>query len=157
MRDTLARAGPVVEELAGLFAKSFAMYTVEVLTMLEARERRPSIVGNTEPNDDSPLESAPEWVQGACRRASKAKRVVGVDQDALRARLLRNRLGVALKKQGMTQAALAKKLRKSQSQVSRIIRHPERTKLETLNRIANALKVDLSDILRNLGRSTTKT
>jgi DNA-binding phage protein len=149
-----AFADAIVERLAGIFAKSFAIYTAEVLRLLEAGPNDTALQARSDPDDE--LASAPEWVRAAYRRASKIKRVPGLDHEELRARLLRSRLGVALKAQGMTQAALAGKLRKSESQVSRILRNPERARLKTLTQVADAIGVDLSDILQNLGRPAAK-
>lgn len=142
-----------IEMLGRVFARSFAIYTVEVLSMAERRgldlgfgwahAQRPR-------GDDDPLESAPEWVRQAYEKAREVAEPVEANEREVRGRLIGTRLSLALKRQDMTQAELARKLGKSPSQISRILRNPERSQLKTLQQIAEALKVDLSDIVRGL-------
>lgn len=58
-----------------------------------------------------------------------------------------NRLRSALKKRGITQAELARKLKVSPAAVSRILRDPERSAVKTLRRVAKALNVSVHDVI----------
>lgn len=53
----------------------------------------------------------------------------------------------ARKQAGLTQKQLAAKLRVPQSQISRIEKHPERSTVKTMQRIAKALGVDLAALM----------
>lgn len=57
------------------------------------------------------------------------------------------RIVEARKAAGLTQKQLGAKLRIPQSQISRIERHPDRTTVRTLRRLAKALKVDVRAFL----------
>ncbi len=94
----------------------------------------------------SDLESAPAWV----REAYNASLVAGsprVSAVEARERTLRNQLMVALREQGCTQAELARRAKMKPASVSRILRAPERSRLDTLERLAKALKLDLPSLL----------
>ena len=52
-----------------------------------------------------------------------------------------------MRERGVTQAELARRLDKSPTSISRILRNPERSRVDTIRQIAKALKVDLSGIL----------
>lgn len=58
-----------------------------------------------------------------------------------------NRLKVALVEQGKTGKWLAETLRKNEATVSRWCTNESQPSLETLVKIANALKVDVKDLL----------
>jgi DNA-binding Xre family transcriptional regulator len=156
LAQSLGQAEAIVEALGNVFARALATYTVEVIALLQSRGlMAPEAEAPTDETvqGDELLDTAPEWVRESYERAKKGRRAVEVDEDEMRARLIRNRLALALKKQGMTQSALAKSLGKSPSQISRIFRHPERSQLNTLRSIADAIDVELSDILRGLDAS----
>lgn len=151
--EFLSQAEGVAEALGDVFARAFATYTVEVLALLETRGLAapgPASFGKGVPKDEDELESAPEWVKASYACAKQAVEPVDINEAETRARLIRNRLALALKKQQMTQSALAKRLGRSASQISRIFRNPERSRLNTLKKIADAIDVDLSDLLRDL-------
>lgn len=57
------------------------------------------------------------------------------------------RLAQARKEQGLSQKELGEKLGIAQTQISRIERHPDRTTLKTLRKIASALKVDVRNLI----------
>jgi DNA-binding Xre family transcriptional regulator len=141
--------------LAEIFARSLAIYTAEVLSLFELREHRKRESGAAVDREESGsaskvLRSAPPWVREAYRRTNehlKAGTLPASNESAIRANIIRNMLALALKKQNMTQAELARRMKKSQSVISRIFRDPTRSRLTTLQQIANALDVDISDIL----------
>jgi transcriptional regulator with XRE-family HTH domain len=68
-------------------------------------------------------------------------------EAAIRAQVIRNRLALALKCQQITEAELARRMKKPQSVISRFFRDPKRSRATTLQRIADALSVDISDIV----------
>lgn len=53
----------------------------------------------------------------------------------------------ARKQAGLTQKQLAAKLRVPQSQISRIEKHPERSTIKTMKRIAKALGIDIATLM----------
>jgi len=57
-----------------------------------------------------------------------------------------SRIAAARKAKGITQRQLGEKLGIAQTQVSRIERHPDRTTLGTLKRVARALGVDVGEL-----------
>lgn len=65
----------------------------------------------------------------------------------VRQRILHIELTRARKARGLTQRALGEKLGVPQSQISRIERHPERSSLAMLQRIAAALNMDLRQLI----------
>lgn len=73
-----------------------------------------------------------------------------VDADDLAVEFARDAIVVARKKAGLTQKALGKKLGLPQSQISRIERHPDRTTVRTLRKMARALNVNISTFLKGL-------
>ena len=150
VNEELNRAGPVVDALVDVLARWWAVYTVELFSMLEERglalpSRAPRETGA--PPAEDMLAAAPAWVRAAYEQAKTAAEPVHSDEREVRGRLIKNRLALALKKQGMTQSDLARKMGKNPSHVSRVFRDPQRCKLSTLTAIADALGVDISDIL----------
>ena len=53
----------------------------------------------------------------------------------------------ARKQAGLTQKQLAARLRVPQSQISRIEKHPERSTVKTMKRIAKALGIDIATLM----------
>ena len=160
---SLVEARALVDALGDAFAKAFAVYTVEMMRLLDERRMdtgHSPEVDEPQPGDASPLSpgqptldlaSAPEWIREAHKRAKGVAKPIHTDPADRRARLIRDRLAIALRRREMTQSALAKRLGKSPSQISRIFKNPERSQLNTLAEIADALEIDLSDIIRDLG------
>lgn len=72
------------------------------------------------------------------------------DAGDLAAEFARDAIVEARKKVGLTQKQLGKKLGLPQSQISRIERHPDRTTVRTLRKMARALNVNISSFLRGL-------
>jgi DNA-binding Xre family transcriptional regulator len=66
---------------------------------------------------------------------------------ALLSRALQRELKNALAESGMSQRALAQRLDISPAVITRILQHPEKSKLETLLKIAAAMDKNLGDIL----------
>lgn len=168
--DSLAAATLLTEILGNVFAKAFALFTVEVLRLLEngdssllealeaaARQRtdgtKPSGVDSPSDGESGEdLSSAADWIKEAYQQAKGNVTPLDTDPVDRRARLMRDRLALSLKRRDMTQSALAKQLGKTPSQISRIFANPQRSRLSTLAGIADALEVDLSDLLREPGR-----
>ena len=73
-----------------------------------------------------------------------------VDAGDLAAEFARDAIVEARKQAGLTQKQLGKKLGLPQSQISRIERHPDRTTVRTLRKMAKALNVNISSFLRGL-------
>ncbi len=148
-----------VEVLAGtfgdVFARSFATYTWELFKMMEGSGLHSPLLKRLKSEQDRAedlLASEPDWVKEAYENAQEVTEGEEFNVREVRGRLIRDRLILALRKQRMTQADLARKLKKQPSQISRIFRDPTRCRLSTFEDIASALKVDLSDILKGFGR-----
>jgi DNA-binding Xre family transcriptional regulator len=130
-----------------------------VLGALEAAARQRTD-GTKPPGTDAPLDgepgedlsSAPDWIKEAYERAKRDVTPLAIDPEDRRAHLMRDRLAPAHKRRNMTQSALARQLGKTPSQISRIFANSQRSRLSTLAGIADALEVDLSDLLRGPGR-----
>jgi len=60
---------------------------------------------------------------------------------------LANRLKAVAKQKGISQQKIAERLNVSPSFVSKVLRNPDRSQLSTLRRIAEALGVELRDVL----------
>lgn len=58
------------------------------------------------------------------------------------------RIAAARLRLGLTQKALGERLRMPQSQIARIEKHPERTRVRTLQRVAAALGADIGQLLQ---------
>lgn len=71
-----------------------------------------------------------------------------IDADEVALKLAGSRLAEARKARGWTQKRLGEKLGLPQSQISRIERNPDHTTVRTLKRIARALGVRVSALLR---------
>jgi hypothetical protein len=151
------------ERFGGAFARAFAVFTAELASQLEARpEYVPAgrnadsgVIATTsvetptaEPDD--PLRDAPQWVRDAYERVKSGKAGPGLAFEDARAITLRNRLVFEMKRQGLTQAELAKRLGKSPAVLSRILRRPDRSKVTTLEQIASKLGIDLHDLFAGL-------
>lgn len=91
------------------------------------------------------------WAREKYEQIQNDDEAVELDRSDMQERVIRNRLLLALKKRRMTQADLARVLRKSEAQVSRFLANPERSKLGTLIEYSEAIGVDLSDVVRDLG------
>lgn len=137
-----------LEALGRIFADAFARYTVQVLSSAGAQawssspaDREPGL----EPAADT-IDDAPKWVRQAYERAKRGD-TEPLPQEQARRRVARNKLVVAMRQRGMTQAELARRLGKSPTSVSRILRNPDRSRVETIRAIAEALDVDLTEIL----------
>ncbi len=144
----LAGNEKVMQTFARLFAESFAVYTVEVINRLAcaAPEEAGSAPGRPSASVPDDLASAPDWVRAAYER-SRGQGVEAESDAEVWPRVVRNSLALALRKQGMTQADLARKLGKSPTVISRILRDPKRSRVRTLEAIASALGLSLAEIL----------
>lgn len=154
--DSLAQAEAVTEVLGEVFARSLAAYTVEVLRLMQDRGLVAADLERWEQagaDEQDPLNGAPIWVRQAYERSRRPSRSRLTSEPHIRARVTRNRLGVALKQQGMSQKDLAKRLGKSESHISRVFRDPQRCRIKTVQAIADALAVDLSDLLGDATRT----
>ena len=81
------------------------------------------------------------------------KTVKWIDAGDLALELAGNYIAEARKQAGLTQSQLAARMGVPQSQISRIEKNPDRSTLRTMKRIAAALGMDISAMLRFAGRS----
>lgn len=132
-----------------IFAKSFAVFAFEILRLAGKQGNGLADLAGAE-TAESALATAPDWVKKEYARTKKfikSAKNLKSDEAEFRAKVIRNSLVLALREQGITQAELAKRLKKSPAVISRIFRNPERSRLSSLQKIADALKVDLSDLM----------
>jgi DNA-binding Xre family transcriptional regulator len=132
-------------ELSQIVLKHVAECTGELMGALAARGVLPGAeVPTLEPEEHSgPL---PEAVANALHAANKPGARTFTAGQA-RAAVARNRLVAALEARGLNQQDLAAKVGKSPAVVSRVLRNPERSRVTTLRQLADALDVNLGDIL----------
>jgi len=128
-----------------VFAEAFATYTATLLRRL----------GSEDPKGGAgdmlrKLETLAEELAPAEQKKKAAKKAVTGERatiDELRPIMMRNKLVLELRSRGITQAELARKVGKAPAAISRILKHPERSRLTTLQQIAEAVDVDLSELL----------
>ncbi len=147
--EVLVSRADLTRALGRLFAESFAIYTAEVIARLSGYDLRTNnrlSLGDVSPSQQVSLESAPAWVKEAYKRSRRKNAAFDVAED-VRPRVARNKLVLALRERGWTQAELARRMKKSPTVISRIFRNPERSRVTTLQKVASALGVDLSDLL----------
>jgi len=154
-RQTLAAPSPSeADPMFGLgrwFAEAFAHYTVKVLALAKAQGVSPRELAEFDPTlVTAPAapgsQGPPAWVQEAYKHAV-AGRARPIDEKAARIGLAHNKLVLAIRSRGLTQADIAKRLKKSPAAISRILKNPYRSRIKTISEIANAIGVDLSDVL----------
>ncbi|MCK4340232.1 MAG: helix-turn-helix transcriptional regulator [Phycisphaerae bacterium] len=136
--------------LARLHGESFAAYVVELLALLggaaEGDREAEAPVEEAAPASADVLDDAPDWVKEAYQESCRPD--AQTDDDAtVRARVVRNKLLQALRKQGWSQAELARRMGVSATVISRIFRKPERCKITTLRKVSGKLKVHVSDLI----------
>lgn len=147
--DVLTANKDLTQALGRLFAESFAVFAVEVIARLNGYGPRTEDTPASEialPSDEIFLETAPAWIKKAYKQSHRKNAEFEVDED-VRPRIARNKLVLALRERGWTQAELARRMKKSPTAISRIFRNPERSRVDTLREVATALDVDLSDLL----------
>lgn len=140
----------MIEEFSNAFAKAFAVFSAELAAQFQKRGLRldtaPPHVGlRPLPSE---LADAPDWVKESYAKALVPGPAALPDPEGVRAKYIAQRLRLNMKIQSVNQAALAKRLKMAPSQLSRILKSPERSQLSTLTRIANELGVEISDVLR---------
>jgi DNA-binding Xre family transcriptional regulator len=153
----MAARNPLESSPAGLppdtsWPEALAEYTYQLLRRLgpEAMSGLQT-PPTTPPTDSGPIEdetslaAAPAWVREAFARAKEGAQEELSDAGA-RSYIARDRLLLALRRRHMSQADLARQLHKSPTSISRIFKAPHRSRLTTLQAIADALDVELSDL-----------
>ncbi len=133
---------------AAPLAEILAEYIVQLLRRLAPERGRPARATVRQPVEDqtAALDTAPAWVRDAFARATK-HRAGGLSDQEARALVARDRLLHALAQRGLTQAELARRVKKTPASISRILRAPHRSRMSTLVQIADVLDVELADIL----------
>lgn len=94
------------------------------------------------------LADAPQWVKDAAVEAKRnPSRGIPLSMKRLRSVVARNMLVTAMHKRGLTQTDLARKAKMDPAMLSRVLRDPERCRVQTLRRLADALRIDIRRIL----------
>ncbi len=92
------------------------------------------------------LADAPAWVQEAFAK-SKASSEPGEDMARVGRRVARNSIVVKMRELGLTQKQLAERAGMKPNSVSRILKDPERSRVSTIRKLADALEADISNLL----------
>jgi lambda repressor-like predicted transcriptional regulator len=149
--QSLAMSAQVGALFGDILASSLARFVVEFLK--HARESGLAFDNSGDQpvpklnRGEAELEGAPAWVQEAFTALNQSGGETPMGIEEARTKVARNQIMVAMRKKGLTQAALAKKMGKSPTVISRILKNPERSRVTTLQSIATQLDVDLSEIL----------
>jgi DNA-binding Xre family transcriptional regulator len=127
-----------------VFAEAFAAYTAALLRHLGGKDPKGG-AGDMLRKFEMLAEELVPAVQE--REGAKAATGERATVDDLRPVMMRNKLVFELRSRGITQAELARRVDMAPAAISRILKHPERSRLTTLRRIAKAVDVDLSDLV----------
>ena len=134
----------------GTLAELLAEYTYQLLRRVapDLKITPPPAADELIEDTSATLDTAPAWIRSAYASAkAQAHTDSGLTARDARAFAARDRLLAALARRNMTQADLARRLEKSPAAISRIFKAPHRSRLTTLQRIADALDVQLADLL----------
>lgn len=138
----------MIEQLAPIFARTFAEYTHHLLTRradAPAPKNEPPL-----PTDETvTLASAPQWVREAYEAVLTGTAGPAITDAQAAAYVIRDRLQLGLRSRGINQAELARRMGTSPAVISRVFKSPHRCRLSTLTRIARELGVEVADILRH--------
>ena len=128
-----------------VFAEAFATYTAALLRRLSSEDPKGGAGDMLRKLEMLAEELAPPEREedGATKEVTRER----VTVDELRPVMMRNKLVFELRSRGITQAELARKVGKAPAAISRILKHPERSRLSTLRKIAEAVDVDLSELV----------
>jgi len=139
-------------ELSQLVSAHTARCTQEAIELLERHgyladsSALPTAFEAAQPfHLDTSCSAIPEDLKAVLAAAQRSDAPTLTETQA-RARVARNRLMLALKQRNMTQADLARLVKKSPAVVSRILQNPEKCRVSTLRRIADALAIELGDV-----------
>ena len=100
------------------------------------------------PGDAPALDRRAEQVHAANQRAVRAGTLRAVEFDPAKpAKQMGNRLKQLLKQRGVRQAELASALGVAPSVISRVLKHPERSRLATIRSIADAAGIPLNELV----------
>lgn len=136
---------PVMSAVGKSFAQAFAVYTVEVLRLAQGGAQDLNQSSLRDPVFEG-LDGADEWVRQAYK-ASLRTDVPRMDLQQARSRVAGNKIIRTLRARGMTQADLARKVGMKPASLSRVLKQPDRSRTSTLLKIADALGVDVSNIM----------
>ena len=92
------------------------------------------------------LADAPAWVQEEYAK-SKVNSEPGEDMARVGGRVARNSIVVKMRELGLTQKQLAERAGMKPNSVSRILKDPERSRVSTIRKLADALEADISNLL----------
>ncbi|HUE72158.1 MAG TPA: helix-turn-helix transcriptional regulator [Pirellulaceae bacterium] len=124
----------ILERYGDAFARALSVFV---------REMSRQGVSNSEESDASLMRRLETQVAENDRLEKLGKlKTVPFDGQAER-RSISERIRAVMRERRMTQARLAKALGITPANISRILKNPERSKVETFERIARALNVDL--------------
>jgi len=144
-----------VDRYGEAFARAFAVF-VQELAGTDARDKTGCGEAQNHPSDDwSYVEEDDEALarelaqtikeNDALARAGKLEAVEVTDKSASKA--IADRLRWIIKDRGLTQRELAKRVGVTPARISHVLRNPDRSKVDTLRRIAQALDINLRQIL----------
>ncbi|MCB9865706.1 MAG: helix-turn-helix transcriptional regulator [Phycisphaerales bacterium] len=143
----------IADELNELVSIHVARCTQDALRLLERRGFLAHGVGEMLDIDDGKAfepddtcDAIPASLRGVLAAANQPD-APSMSEAEARSRVAGNRLRAALERRKLSQADLARLLGKSPAFVSRVLQNPEKCRITTLRRFADALGADLADIL----------
>ncbi len=151
-------------ELMGIWGVPFARAFAEFVRSLTERSegpvpgtfKNPSVLGDAPlrafevlpPDDDPAAARRARAAHAAHQRAVRAGTAEFTDFDpAVPAKRAGGRLREIFKERGIKQVAVARKLGVAPSVISRVLKHPERSRLATIRQIAEAAEIPLSELI----------
>lgn len=143
--NLLSESDGMPARLGLLFSSAFAAFIDELATRLSCGEAgaAPADVAPVEDASTS-IEAAPDWVRESLRVSRESNQ--GLEASEARSRL-RKRIVDQLRKRGLTQADLARLMRRDPASVSRTLKNLDRSRLETVAAIASALDIELDELV----------
>ncbi len=148
--DSMVSVDPSALALAGaIFADAFARYTAQVIAHLKNRDFDVldlAPLDSEGPSKEEVLGLVSSWAQRIYDQAPEEE-PDAEELEAVKARVGRNRLVSAMRERGITQAELARRAKMKPTSISRILKKPERSRVETIRKIAAAIEVNLSEIM----------
>lgn len=135
-----------MDRYAEPFARALAVFVKE----MAKTESREGVVADHERDslDDDDLEPQIAEIVKHNDRLAAAGQLdsLVLDEDAI-SKAVATRIRWVMNEQGVSQRQLAEQIGVSSSVISRVLKNPDRSKVETIRRIAEALDIELREIL----------
>ena len=134
------------ENLICAVIDAHAKFTERLVSLILSNSERSTSEEPGIRSGEPTLEDAPAWVQEEYAK-SKANSEPGEDIARVGRRIARNSIVVKMRQRGLTQKQLAERAGMKPNSVSRILKDPERSRVSTIRKLADALEADISNLL----------